>query len=121
MLRPRAFAMPENSPDNTIAEIERQLLRALCSGVSAADDWNQLARRLSVYRWREPDHKVVYQALRTIKSNAPRTRREELPAQVTRMGFPDLDCGAYFEGKKLSAAEIEELLRRLTATASEQS
>ncbi len=117
----RAVAMPENPSDKTISVIERQILRALCSGVGAAGDWNQLVRRLTVYRWLDPDHKVVYEALRAIKSSDPKTRREELPAQVTRMGFPDLNCSIYFEGKDLSARELEELIRRVNATAPKQS
>jgi hypothetical protein len=110
--------MAENSPSITITELERQLLRALCNGLSSHDDWNQVASQLSSHLWREPDHKVVYEALRAIKSNDPKTRRDELPAQVTRMGFPDLDCSVYFAGEESSTFEVDGLMRQLNARTS---
>jgi hypothetical protein len=109
--------MPENHPSENVATLERQVLRGLCAGIGAPNDWDQLASRLSGHRWQDPDHQVVYEALRAIKSCEPKTRREELPAQVTRMGFPDVDCSTYFEGEELPAAEIVAIIGRLkTAT-----
>ncbi len=72
--------------------------------------------RLTGHEWRDPEHKVIYEALGTIRSHDPKTRREELPAQATRMGFPDLDWGNYFDGDSLSNAPIEVLIDRLAAT-----
>jgi hypothetical protein len=105
--------MPQNHASDTVATLERQLLRALCAGTGTPQDWDQLASRLSGYLWQDPDHKVAYEALRAIKSYEPKTRRDELPAQVTRMGFPDMDWNLYFEGEELSAAEIEGIIKRL--------
>jgi hypothetical protein len=113
--------MPENHPSDAITALERKILRALCIGVSTPDDWNQLASRLSGHLWQDPDHKVVYEALRAIKSREPKTRRDELPAQVTRMGFPDMDWSLYFEGEELSAPELEKLMRRLKTKAIKKS
>jgi len=107
--------MPKNHGSDTIATLERQVLGALCAGTASHDEWNKLASRLSGHRWRDPDHKVVYEALRAIKSCEPGTRREELPAQVTRMGFPDVDCDLYFDGQELPVDEIEGIIGRLEA------
>jgi hypothetical protein len=107
--------MPKNLGSDTVMSLERQILRVLCGGTGTLDDWNQLSSRLSDHRWQDPDHKVVYGALRAIKTCEPRTRREELPAQVTRMGFPDLDLSLYFGGEESSVAEIEGIIGRLKA------
>ncbi len=109
--------MPENHPCTPVALLERQILGALCAGVSNAVDWDQLASELSAHHWQDPDHKVVYQALRAIKSRDAKTRRDELPAQVTRMGFPDVDWNLYFEREEFSAPEIEKLIRQLKVRA----
>jgi hypothetical protein len=113
----RAALMTENHPSDTIAALERKILKALCTGVTDPGDWAEFASQLSAYSWQDPDHKVVYDALRAIRSRDPKTRRDQLPAQATRMGFPDLDWNLYFEGEELSTTEIEELIRKLkTAT-----
>ncbi len=113
--------MAQNRSPSTIAALERQILRALCAGVSNAADWDQLASELRVHHWQDPDHKVVYQALRAIKSRDPKTLREELPAQVTRMGFPDMDWSLYFDAIELPTPEIEGLIRRLQQETDERS
>lgn len=109
--------MAQNHPSSTIAALERQLLGALCAGVGDAADWDRFAGELSAHHWQDPDHKVVYQALRAIKSRDAKTRRDELPAQVTRMGFPDVDWNLYFEREEFSAPEIEKLIRQLKVRA----
>jgi hypothetical protein len=113
--------MTENHPSDTIAALESKILEALCLGVSDPVEWDQLTSQLSAYHWRDPDHKVVYDALRTIRSRDPKTRRGELPAQATRMGFPDLDWNLYFEGEELSTTEIEKLIRQLKAATPDRS
>jgi hypothetical protein len=107
--------MPEDHPFETLATLERQILRALCIGVSDATDWDKIISQLTDYRWREPDHEVVYEALRAVKSRDPKTRRDELPAQATRMGFPDLDWRLYFERGKEPQPELQDLIRSLKA------
>src|SRR5271154_6613150 len=107
--------MTEHRPSHSITAIERKILRALCAADSDPTDWDHLASQLSAYRWQEPDHKVVYDALRAIRSRDPRTRRDQLPAQATRMGFPDLDWSLYFEGEESSTTEIKEFIRKLNA------
>jgi len=107
--------MPENHASDAVTALERQVLRSLCAGIGTPKNWTRLASHLSGYQWRVPDHRVVYEALRAIKSCEPATRRDELPAQVTRMGFPDLDFSIYFDGEEFSAAEIEGIIGRLKA------
>ncbi len=113
--------MPENRASDIVPALERQVLRAFCAGTGTPDDWNQLPGRLTDYRWQDPDHKVVYDALRAIRTCDPKVRRDELPAQITRMGFPDLDLSLYFGSGESSVAEIEGLIGRLKAAALDRS
>jgi len=74
-----------------VSEIERQLLRALIGTQIESSDWTAIDRELGAYAWREPDHTVVYKAIVRARSRDQKNWRKELPAQATRMGFPDLD------------------------------
>jgi hypothetical protein len=105
--------MPKRAPSNSILALERQILQALCVGADLPDDWDLRASQLAGYRWLDSDHKVVFEALRAIKSRDARTRRDELPAQATRMGFPDVDWKPYFEPDEERGSDLEDLIRRL--------
>lgn len=107
--------MPFAHSFNTTIAIERKVLRALCGIRIDFADWNRLADRLISYPWRSPEHKVVYDALRAIKRNAADTRRDELPAQATRMGFPDVDWTEYFVVELSDSADIDRLIGGLMA------
>jgi hypothetical protein len=107
--------MPDRDSSNSIRTLERRILTALVLGVDPPADWDLLVSQLTGYRWLDPDHKVVYEALRAIKSRDPKTRRDELPAQATRMGFPDVDWKPYFEPDKQLESRLGDLIRRLKA------
>ena len=77
--------------------------------------------QLTAYRWQESDNKVVYEALRAIKSRYPETRRDELPAQATRMGFPEVDWKPYFEPDEELGSHLQDLIRRLKTPTSYRS
>jgi hypothetical protein len=103
-----------NSPASTIA-VERKILRALCAtGIDPAD-WNRFIARLAAHPWKAPEHRIVFEALRAIRSQDATSRLEQLPAQATRMGFPDVDWEHYFGRDHAERAELEELLGDLEA------
>lgn len=77
-------------------------------------------RRLKNYRWHEPEHQVVYEALEGLQKHGGKRLREYLPAQVARMGFPDLDCAVYFEPPESGMDKLPELLRELKAALRER-
>ena len=110
--------MTRHRPLNTVSKLEREILRALCGRDRAARDWSRLTGQLTAYSWQEPDHQVVFDALRGIRSHDAKTRRDQLPAQATRMGFPDIDWGLYLVRRKLSEPAIEILIRKLKAETS---
>lgn len=90
-------------------------MRALCRSAGAGAALEGPLRELGKYRWHEPEHRVVYEALEEVSKQGGRPLRECLPAQAARMGFPDVDWAPYFEPQEPAAAELPELLRELKA------
>jgi hypothetical protein len=110
-----------------VIELERKLFRALFSEPpahsSSVRDENARAAivaRLLAHRWQDPEHRVVFEALRSLPGRHAAELREQLPAQVTRMGFPDVDWDEYFiEG--VHDSSLETLTEELLAASSEDS
>lgn len=94
-------------------QIERKLLRGLCGGGIDFKDWQRFLYRLVAYDWRDPEHKVVYEALRRIRTPDVSTRRAELPAHATRMGFPDVDWEKYLDNETSDFTRLDQLIDRL--------
>jgi hypothetical protein len=107
--------VPGNRPSGKICALELAILRALCAIPNVHRKWAALARQLADHRWQEPDHAVVYEALRRVRGRYSMTWRNQLPAQATRMGFPDIDWPNYLEFEGNSSAELEHLVRQLRA------
>jgi hypothetical protein len=99
-------------------DLERGVLRQLCHARLTRQAWAKIARELREYAWQDVEHRLVYAAIERLGSRDPKMLREQLPAQATRMGFPDIDWQAYFspEGKCSRAAgavQIMQLIRAL--------
>lgn len=110
--RPRPSAS-RGSPPETLAGVERRVLRALCGGTTIRARWERIVVELKDYLWREPEHKVIFEALTRIRSHNLKAIQAQLPAQTTRMGFPDVDWAIYLSGAETSASEIEALIEKL--------
>ena len=80
------------------------MLRDLCQATLTRAAWAKIARALREYTWRDVEHGLVYAAIQRLSSRDPKTLREQLPAQATRMGFPDIDWLAYFSADEMPAA-----------------
>jgi hypothetical protein len=81
-------------------DLESKILCALCSNLSPLID-NSATRatilaQLRTHRWQDPEHRVVFEALTLLPGRQAKELREQLPAQATRMGFPDVNWDAYF-------------------------
>jgi hypothetical protein len=109
----------ESDSDNTVHQaltLELEILRSLCSVQVSAPSRDIILRSLAHHAWHDPEHRVVFEALRRIRSSTPSAVRDELPATVTRMGFPDVDLNRYFAGRETPGlAEIEMLVRALVS------
>lgn len=94
--------------------LERRVLRELCRARLTRAGWTKIARGLREYTWRDVEHGLVYAAIERLGSRDPQALREQLPAQATRMGFPDIDWQAYFSANEKPAAtpSADQILRQ---------
>jgi hypothetical protein len=103
----------ETSEQSHILEVERRVLRALCQGTPQGSVRATAKDILRTYPWREPLHQVVFEVVLSIPTEAPEIIREQLPARLTRKGFPDVDIEDFLKPHGLSKEEAEHLIRRL--------
>ena len=99
-------------------DLESRILRALCSNPSPRTD-NLAARaiilaQLRSHGWQDSEHRVVFEALTALPGLDATELREQLPAQATRMGFPDVNWENYF-ASAAAASAIETLVAELLA------
>jgi hypothetical protein len=101
----------------TTTELELAVLRALCALPGGDDARAKVANELKAYRWKHADHLVIYEALMEINSADRQALRRELPAAVTRMGFPDINWERFFAANATTVPpdRIFELIRELKA------
>jgi len=104
---------PETSRQTHILEVERRVLGALCQGTPQGSVRATARNILRSYRWREPLHEVIFDVVLSIPTEAPEVIREQLPARLTRRGFPDVDIEDFFKPHGLSKEEAERLIRQL--------
>jgi hypothetical protein len=105
--------MATRSPDTK--EIESRVLGALCTDTLSLDDRSEALRSLANYNWILPDHRVIYEALRRSRQRNSAALREHISAEITRLGFPDIDIEPFFNPCTLTKAEIVGLANALLA------
>ena len=101
------------------AYLEQKILAALCAASLPPGERLGAVRMLSMYAWREPEHQTVFQAIQRLSSARQASWREELPAQATRMGFPDVDWSRYFGAPDQHGPAVKEMIARLLESAPE--
>jgi hypothetical protein len=117
--------MARQSQIDQILRLEREVLLALCSGMANREECpeqergrlHEILRELQAYRWRGDEHRVVYAALVALKPSSGETVAEQLPAQATRMGFPDVDWNLYLRRSEWFRGNIQDLIRALIVAA----
>lgn len=116
---PHPFAS-DRLRSQAISRLELALLQSFC-GMNSPAQLDRTLRELESHRWSNPEYRVVYQALASARGKSPQSWRDELPAQATRMGFPDVDWEIYLgERAHSQKANIPELLRELKAETAKQ-
>jgi hypothetical protein len=95
------------------AEIERQLLAALCAPDLDRQMRAELLERLRAHTFADPDHEVIFLALAKMPPAPIAHIRETLGARLTLLGFPDIDVHSIFELEPPSAEKIPVLLTQL--------
>jgi hypothetical protein len=108
--------------DRTPQILQRELavLHALCAPAPTNLQREAITRQLSMYVWIDAEHRVVFEAIARLCSSDPSLLREQLPAQATRMGFPDVSWENYFVPQNEPENDIEALAGELTATSAQE-
>lgn len=117
--------MPSQIESRRIVDLERQILGALCNPLAESPLPQQaplksnagLAGRLLAHNWRDEEHRVVFDAILRLPGRSAAELREQLPAQATRMGFPDVEWADYFDSARPEVKSLDELITELLATA----
>ena len=105
-------------------DLEIAVLRGLISRAaggawsSATDDAGELGALLggiASHLWADEEHRVVYGCLRSAQGLRKTRLREEMAAEATRMGHPDVDWDLYFQppSSESDDTDLLELIRRL--------
>jgi hypothetical protein len=102
-------------PSTDPADLERRVLRHICQSRLTRAAWAEIARALREYTWRDVEHGLVYAAIERLASRDPKALPEQLPAQATRMGFPDIDWQTYFAvtEKRLARPSADHVMRQV--------
>lgn len=105
---------------------EREILRAVLRslpGQGGALLRQEELRRLADYRFRDPTHQVIFDALCALRSQVAagsgagqESIHGQLLQHLTRKGFPDVDLKCLFQPSIINAEEIQRLVIRLTTT-----
>ncbi|MGA8223030.1 MAG: hypothetical protein WB780_15385 [Candidatus Acidiferrales bacterium] len=99
-----------------VLSLELEILRSLCIAQDSTIPRDAILRSLAQHAWQDPEHRIVYEALRRLGNRSPALVRAELPAAATRMGFPDVDWKPYLDrGEIAPTSNIEALIRALAA------
>jgi hypothetical protein len=89
----------DSSQAPSVIAAERDLLRRLCQSGGVRAVASEGRRTLRRYCWVGRDHQTIFEALVRLAAVPASSLRERLPAEATRMGFPDIRWDAYFEGR----------------------
>jgi hypothetical protein len=95
-----------------IFEIERRVLRFLCQTADGGTLRERARELLADYRWSDGAHEAIFEIVMRLPQVSRQALRDQLPALLTRRGFPDLDFGNLFAAPP-SANEAEKWMRRL--------
>jgi hypothetical protein len=97
---------------------EVRLLQLLCQispGPERSEIFEQILSEPHGYHWRIPEQEVIFQALVQLSGLSGEALRGTLPAQLTRMGFPDIDLTAYFRPLETSDKSDLDRAKQITA------
>jgi hypothetical protein len=97
-------------------ELERDVLRALCAAANGATLSLDPKTLLKKYVWLSGDNRVVFESLSGLSTSlTPAQLREQLPAQATRLGFPDVPWENYLRQENADAGDVRGLIEQLLA------
>ena len=98
-----------------LLQLEKLVLRLLCSGTAQGSIKETLPPLLRGYHWKSTLHRAIFNAIAAIPSDDPETLRQLLPAKLTRMGFPDVEWDEILSPSSLTRDEAIALVQQLLA------
>lgn len=109
--------MKPDASGNNRREMEWELLRALCSEALDANLKGDLLALLAHYRFSDPIRQAVFDEMNMFGRDNAEILRQELPARLTRRGFPDVDFEGLLAPPPPTAEEAREWARELALRA----
>ena len=103
-----SMAEPPNSPD--VIQLERRLLRLLCQEPAVREFGRTNLQR---YRWCDLVHGVIFEIVTSTPQVSVEQLRQQLPARLTKAGFPDFPWEEFFPPLVSSPGEAERLILHL--------
>jgi len=96
-------------------DAELLLLRALCRTDTSGSLRGTILTALAARRFAEPEHEVVFAALRDIQNIGRVATEQRVAEMLLRRGFPDLDLDDYFAAQRqpITLTEISAALRAI--------
>ena len=104
-----------NPPPENFSHSEKELvvLRAMCQEAPQGSGREAALRALKDYQWHEPVHQAIFHCLSRFPSANLDLLRSELPACLTRQGFPDVDWNAFFSPHSVTREDAERAMGAL--------
>ncbi|MGH9775015.1 MAG: hypothetical protein ACRD50_08725 [Candidatus Acidiferrales bacterium] len=68
---------------------------------------------LAPYNWADPEHRIFFECIAELHRLDSNSLRAQLPAHLTRKGFPAINLQPYFAPHHLTAAMARAQIRRL--------
>lgn len=106
-----------------VVQLERSVLRLMCSGEFHEGAIVEAWRELAAYNWQGQDNRVVFDALTRVRNADLVPIRAQLAEHATRMGFPEIDWGIYFrptvaepDDHKIDRREMKQAIKALLLT-----
>lgn len=97
----------------SLVDLERRVLAILCQSGGQGAVRGQARQLLANYRWSDAAHQVLFEIVMTFPTSSCQALRDQLPARLTRRGFPDFDFQGLFNVSILSPSNAEEWMREL--------
>lgn len=104
--------MPASPPSEVLAT-ELKVLQAMCTGTPEGTVWDKGMLLLGTYPFRDTVHQLLFDVLQEINTDLPDIIRKQLPARLTRKGFPAVGWEKFLAPHSLSGPQAVELMRQL--------
>jgi hypothetical protein len=102
--------MPTSDTSSKIVQLELEVLRRILGSrkrvTTSPIHEGRVSRKtlalLRGYDCHDCEHQIVFEAIERLRGRNNSELREQLPAQATRMGFPDVNWENFFAREELS-------------------